>query len=43
MDGAAHDATLTALERTVGWFKVDYHGEPGWLAAMYLEPIGNCG
>ena len=43
MDGVAHNATLTALARAVGWFKVDHHGEQGWLAAMYLEPIGNCG
>ena len=38
-----HDATLTALRRTPGWFKVDYHGERGWIAAMYVEPIGTCG
>ena len=41
--GVPYDVTLTALERTVGWFKVDYHGTRGWLAAMYVEPIGNCG
>ena len=38
-----HNATLTALRRTPGWFKVDYHGERGWIAAMYVEPIGTCG
>ena len=35
-------ATMRALERTVGWFKVDYEGKVGWLAAMYLETQGNC-
>ena len=34
---------LTALERTDGWFKVDYHGEQGWISAAYVEPIGTCG
>ena len=41
--GVPFDATLTALERTVGWFKVDYHGAQGWIAAMFVEPIGTCG
>ena len=35
-------ATMRALERTVGWFKVDYEGKVGWLAAMYLDTQGNC-
>ena len=34
---------LTALERTDGWFKVDYHGAKGWISAGYVEPIGTCG
>ena len=34
---------LTALERTDGWFKVDYHGERGWISANYVEPEGTCG
>ncbi len=34
---------LTALERTDGWFKVDYHGERGWISAAYVEPEGDCG
>ena len=38
-----HNATLTALERTAGWFKVDYHGERGWISAEYVEVKGNCG
>ena len=38
-----YNATLTALERTDGWFKVDYHGAQGWIAAEYVEPIGTCG
>ncbi len=33
---------LTALERTDGWFKVDYYGEQGWIAAAYVEPEGDC-
>ncbi len=38
-----HNATLTALERTAGWFKVDYHGERGWISAEFVEPKGTCG
>ncbi len=34
---------LTALERTDGWFKVDYHGERGWISAAHVEPEGDCG
>ena len=41
--GVPHNATLTALERTDGWFKVDYHGAKGWISAAYVEPIGTCG
>ena len=47
--GAANDGmlpynvTLTALERTSDWFKVDYHGTQGWISAHYVEPIGTCG
>ena len=35
--------TLTALERTAEWFKVDYHGLLGWVSAAYVDPMGNCG
>ena len=38
-----YNVTLTALERTRAWFKVDYHGTQGWISANYVEPIGNCG
>ena len=38
-----YDVTLTALERTSDWFKVDYHGARGWISADYVEPKGNCG
>ena len=38
-----YDVTLTALEKSGGWFKVDYHGEQGWISADYVEPKGNCG
>ena len=41
--GLPYDATLTALERTSGWFKVDYHGAQGWISADYVEPQGTCG
>ncbi len=34
---------LTVLERTAGWYKVDYHGAQGWISADYVEPIGTCG
>ncbi len=34
--------TLTALERTTDWFKVDYHGTQGWISAQYVEPRGTC-
>ncbi len=37
------DVTLTALEWTAGWFKVDYLGEHGWIAGEYVEPAGDCG
>ena len=38
-----YDVTLTALEKSGGWFKVDYHGEQGWISADYVEPKGSCG
>ena len=38
-----YDVTLTALERTADWFKVDYHGTLGWLSNGYLEAVGDCG
>jgi len=38
-----YDVTLTALERTSDWFKVDYHGTQGWISADYVEPQGSCG
>ncbi len=41
--GIPNNATLTALERTDGWFKMDYHGAKGWISAEYVEPIGTCG
>ena len=37
------NVTLTAFERTAGWFKVDYHGARGWISAGFVEPIGACG
>lgn len=36
-------ATLTAVERTPDWFKVDYHGVQGWISAGYVTTSGNCG
>ncbi len=41
--GVPHNAVLTALARTPGWFKVDLHGAQGWISAHYVEPKGNCG
>ncbi len=38
-----HNATLTALERTASWFKVDYHGERGWISAEFVDKKGTCG
>jgi hypothetical protein len=38
----AYDVTLTALRRTVGWFLVDNLGQQGWIAAMYVQPQGDC-
>ena len=35
--------TLTALERTADWFKVDYHGTQGWVSAGHVSPQGACG
>ena len=33
---------LTALERTAGWFKVDYYGRRGWISADYVRADGDC-
>ena len=41
--GVAFEWTLTALDRTAGWFQVDNNGVTGWIAAKYVEPIGDCG
>ena len=34
--------SLTALDRTPGWFKVDYHGKHGWISADFVTPHGDC-
>ena len=34
--------TLTALERTADWFKVDYYGTRGWVSAHHVTPQGTC-
>ena len=36
------DVTLTALERTAEWYRVDYHGTRGWVSARYVTPLGDC-
>ena len=36
------DWTLTALERTDSWFKVDRLGQMGWISADYVTPSGDC-
>ena len=33
---------LTALDRTPGWFEVDYHGKRGWVSADFVTPRGDC-
>ena len=35
-------ATLTALRRTSGWFKVEFHGAQGWISAAHVSQHGNC-
>ncbi len=37
-----YDVTLTAFERSPGWYKVDYHGSRGWVSADHVTPIGAC-
>ena len=37
------NVTLTALDRTTDWFKVDYHGTQGWISADYVTTQGACG
>ena len=34
---------LTALQRSEGYFKVDYMGARGWISENLVEPIGTCG
>jgi hypothetical protein len=38
-----YNVTLTAFERTDGWFYVDYEGLRGWVSAGYVAPQGACG
>lgn len=38
----AANVTLTALERTNGWFRVDFYGRHGWISAHYVIPRGDC-
>ena len=38
-----YNVTLTALERTADWFKVDYHGTQGWVSARHVTTHGTCG
>ena len=42
-NGIPYNSTLTALERTDGWIKVDYHGVQGWISADYVTTSGGCG
>ena len=35
--------TLTALERTADWIKVDYYGTRGWVSAHHVILHGVCG
>ena len=34
---------LTAFSYHEGWFKVDYHGQRGWVSADYVQAQGDCG
>ena len=36
-------ATLDAVDRTAGWFSVDYQGVSGWISAEYVVTEGDCG
>lgn len=36
------NVTLTAIERTADWFKVDFHGARGWISADYVQTSGSC-
>ena len=35
--------TLTAVERSGSWLKVDYYGTRGWVSAAYVTTSGSCG
>ena len=35
--------TLTAVERSGNWLKVDYYGTQGWISAAYVTTSGSCG
>ena len=43
MEVLSKDAKLTAVERTDGWFKVDFWGKKGWVSAEWVAPEGDCG
>ena len=38
----AKNATLTALDRTPGWFQVEYRGRNGWISRDYVTTQGEC-
>jgi hypothetical protein len=38
-----YNVTLTAFERSAGWFYVDYIGSRGWVSAEFVSPQGSCG
>ena len=35
-------ATVEALDRSGGWFQVEYEGELGWVSADYVTSEGDC-
>ena len=37
------DTVFTALQRTSGWFQVDFNGMLGWISADYVMTAGDCG
>ena len=37
------ETVFAALQRTTGWFQVDFRGTLGWISADYVVTAGDCG
>jgi SH3-like domain-containing protein len=37
-----NNQTLTATGIAGQWYRVDFRGTPGWIAAAFVYPMGNC-